>query len=109
MPNHRKVGNGYEDRAVEFLKDSDFQIVDRNIYTPYGEIDIIAFLGGTHHFIEVKGGEAFNPSENLTERKLNRVINSVEYLLSKIEVEEFSVDLITLHRGEVLHYRNITI
>jgi putative endonuclease len=109
MPNHRKIGNSYEERAVEFLKQNGFQIVSRNIYTRYGEIDIIAKLGDIHHFVEVKGGESFNPSENLTERKLSRIIKSVESLLSKMDIDEFSIDLITLHRGETLHYRNITI
>jgi len=52
--NTRKVGQYYEDKAVEYLGQQDYQIIERNYRCRYGEIDIIARDQEYLVFVEVK-------------------------------------------------------
>ncbi len=50
----RRLGEWGEDIAVNFLRRHKFEIIERNFYTDYGEIDIVAKSGGDYYFVEVK-------------------------------------------------------
>lgn len=50
----KKIGQWGEDLACAWLRRKGFEIVERNFYTPVGEIDIIAKIGGDFYFVEVK-------------------------------------------------------
>ena len=54
----RQKGNLAEDTACGFLYDNGFTIIERNFYSRFGEIDIIATKDEVFHFIEVKSGKA---------------------------------------------------
>lgn len=48
------IGKSGEDKAVQYLEERGFQIVERNWRTRYCEIDIVALKSKTMHFVEVK-------------------------------------------------------
>jgi putative endonuclease len=101
-----------EDRAVEYLQKLDFQIIERNFYSRYGEIDIVAIKENLLHFIEVKSGEFINPAINMTEKKLERVIKTVDiYLAKKRDFSDvnLSIDLILITPKNIELIENITI
>ena len=50
----RRIGNVGEDIASLFLVKQRYRIVDRNYLKKWGELDIVAKLSDTIHFIEVK-------------------------------------------------------
>lgn len=55
----RKIGDFGEEQASLFLLQKNYQILERNFYTRFGEIDIIAWDNKKHHgktlcFVEVK-------------------------------------------------------
>ena len=52
--NTKTVGNYGENRAIQYLIDKGYDIINRNWRTRTGEIDIIAFKDETIVFIEVK-------------------------------------------------------
>ena len=52
--NSRQKGREGENIAVDFLLERKYKIVERNFALKTGEIDIIAELDSTLHFIEVK-------------------------------------------------------
>lgn len=52
--NKRKIGKEHEEKAVIFLQDRGYKIIQCNYSCRYGEIDIIAKDGGYIVFIEVK-------------------------------------------------------
>lgn len=55
MVRYRKdVGDWGEDIACAFLRKKGFEIVERNFFTPAGEIDIVAKQGDDYYFVEVK-------------------------------------------------------
>ncbi len=67
--NTRSIGNDGENRAVKFLQDKGYSIIDRNWRTRTGEIDIIAYKNETIVFIEVK--TLPNGTIDMIKRELN--------------------------------------
>lgn len=48
------LGQRGEQEAVRFLRKAGYRILERNVRTPLGEIDIIARQGGVLAFVEVR-------------------------------------------------------
>ncbi|ACM93030.1 conserved hypothetical protein [Nautilia profundicola AmH] len=106
--NTRKKGNIAEEKACEYLKQKGYKIVERNFYTKFGEIDIIAFKDDVFHFIEVKSGTTFEPIFNITPSKLKRIIRSAEYFIKQNRIDSaFCIDAIIV-KGEIDHFVNIS-
>ena len=67
-----QLGTTGEEAAVAFLRKRGYRIVDRNVRTKFGEIDIVALDKGVVCFIEVKTrrSDAFgSPADALSLRK----------------------------------------
>ena len=106
----RAKGDAAEAQATRFLMRQGFRILDRNIYSRFGEIDIIAEKAGVVHFVEVKSGTTFEPIYNLTPAKLQRLLKTVETWLKKERLNlPWQVDALIV-RGEKIEWiENITI
>lgn len=51
---NQKTGKAGEESGTEFLIEKGYRILDRNVKTPIGEIDLIAEDRGTLVFVEIK-------------------------------------------------------
>jgi putative endonuclease len=69
----RRTGQIAEDLVAEYLVDENWEIVERNARTRYGELDIVARDGNVLVFIEVKGARAG------TDRGPERPICSIDF------------------------------
>jgi putative endonuclease len=78
----RQKGNLGEDRALSYLEDNGFRVIDRNFYSRFGEIDIIATKDDVLHFIEVKSGE-WDPIYQITPSKISKIIKTSQIYMSK--------------------------
>ncbi len=78
----RSLGDAGEARAVSYLKDRGYRIVDRNYHSRFGEIDIVAMRDGVLHFVEVKSGEG-EPIYRITPSKLSRIIKTAAIYMQK--------------------------
>jgi putative endonuclease len=54
----QRIGRAAEDLVANRLNASDWEILERNARTRYGELDIVALDGATLVFVEVKAGHA---------------------------------------------------
>jgi putative endonuclease len=54
----QRIGRAAEDLVADRLSRSDWEIVERNARTRFGELDIVARDGRTLVFVEVKAGRA---------------------------------------------------
>src|SRR5262245_54749982 len=101
----KEVGDIGENVAAEYLKRHGFSIVARNVARKTGELDVIAQLGNTMHFVEVKtiltdefpeektGEDQYDPSLNLHEAKIRKVARTGEwYVMEKNWEGEWQVD-----------------
>ena len=108
----KDIGDINESRAVNYIEDLGFRVVERNYFArKLGEIDIIAIKDNIWHFIEVKSAKAnFDPIYNLTPRKLRRIINSTNYYIKTKKLDiTFSIDIILIRGDDIEILENITI
>jgi putative endonuclease len=105
----RAKGKIAEERAIQFLEKMEYKIVDKNFYTKFGEIDIIAKKENIFHFIEVKSGVEFEPIYNVTSTKLKRIINSLNVYLKKYKLKNpYQIDVIIV-KDDIKFIKNVTI
>lgn len=102
---HQYVGKTGEARAARYLQENGYTIVDMNVHTPYGEIDIIARQKRSLAFIEVKTRRTRtygSPAEAITKKKKEHLIRSAEYLitLGRVRAKEYHFDVLELFAGE---------
>jgi len=108
--NTRQKGNLAEDKSVQFLIQNGYKIIERNFYSRFGEIDIIAEKDDILHFVEVKSGDSFQPIYNVTKSKLQKIIKSLNLYLKKHKLNNFyQIDVITIHNEDLEFIKNITL
>ena len=108
----RAFGKQSEDRAIEFLEQRGFKILDRNFYAKkFGEIDIIAFKSSVLHFIEVKSTKKdFEPIYNITPIKLRKIINSAQFYLKEKKLSyAWCIDALIIKKDKIELIENITL
>ena len=106
----RAKGNIAEECAAIFLHDSGFSVLERNFYTRFGEVDIVAQRDGVIHFVEVKSGEGFEPVYNITPRKLSRVIKSAQSYMKQKRLDcPYCIDALILKGKKIEFIENITV
>jgi putative endonuclease len=107
----RAKGNIAEDRAVKFLFENGFTIVERNFYSRFGEIDIIALKEEVLHFVEVKSGLDYDSAIlNLTPKKLSRLIKTGDIYMKKSGFDQtYMYDAIIVTPRAIELIRNITL
>jgi len=107
----KKKGEAAEEKAVSYLKDSGYEILDRNFYTRYGELDIIAKDGDTLVIIEVrsKSNKIFGlPEESITKKKIEKILKTTEVYLyeKKPDYTEIRFDIISILNNNISHIKN---
>ena len=107
----RAKGNLAEDKACEFLFDNGFSVVERNFYSRFGEIDIIATKDEILHFIEVKSADEYEKAiQNITKSKLSKIIRTSDIYLKKCVYNgDFEYDAIIIVNNTITYLENITI
>ena len=111
-----QLGKWGEQQAEKFLLEKGYQILTRNVRTPYGEIDLIAQKDEILVFVEVKTRSSRtygNPEEAVTETKLTHMIDSAEsYLQENTDsLQDWRIDVIAVtktsgYNPEIIHFEN---
>ena len=107
----RAKGNIAEDKAVLFLEERGYHIVERNFYSRFGEIDIIASKDNVVHFVEVKSGDDFELAiQNITPSKLSKLIKTADVYMKKNSLDvDFMLDAVIVMPYTIEMVENITI
>lgn len=108
----REKGGIAEKKAISFLQDLDFEIIDINFYAKkLGEIDIIAKKNCVYHFCEVKSASDYETAvNNLTNSKLSKIKKSVNYYLQTKKLDtSYCIDAIIISNDTIDFIENITI
>jgi putative endonuclease len=97
----KKIGAWGERMAAEYLEAHGMKMVETNIRTPYGEIDIIGEDKNQLVFIEVKTlrSKSFgDPEVSVNSKKQTHMINSALYYLQDKNLldSEWRIDVVTL-------------
>ena len=107
----RSKGNIAEDKACHFLYEKGFCVLERNFYSRFGEVDIIASKNEVLHFIEVKSGLDYDAAiSNITPQKLNKFIKTVHVYLKKNTLDvDFMIDAVIITPKDIQLLENITL
>ncbi len=90
--NRRIVGGEYEEKAASFLRGLGYEIVEKNYYCRYGEIDIVAKDGGYFVFVEVKyrnSVKSGSPEGAVDETKMRHMRKAaLDFLVKRLGTDE---------------------
>jgi len=107
----KQKGQDAEDKACEFLKNKNFEIIEQNFYAKkLGEIDIISKKDNIYHFIEVKSSTNYeNAVNNISPSKLSKLKRSIEYYIQikKLNIY-YCIDAIIIVDEDIELIENIT-
>ena len=107
----RHIGAAAEDRACRYLEGMGFAILDRNVYSRYGELDVIARKANRLHVIEVKyvAVRGIHSGYKLNWKKQRRMVRCTQLWLSRSMVSDVYVqfDLIAMAGRDLHHYENV--
>jgi len=115
----QELGQWGENLAAHFLMDRGYIILERNVRTAYGEVDLVVQKTGTIVFVEVKtrSSLAFGyPEEAITQGKMNRMVNVAEAYLQEhpeLEDEDWQIDVIAIQsrnsgKPKISHFMNVS-
>lgn len=115
----KTLGKQGEDLAEKFLKEKDYQILEKNFHKRTGEIDIIAFDPHFREyvFVEVKTRKNLSygyPEESVDEKKLEKITETAErWLMEKNRGDwEWRIDIIAIEDAKgkpiINHIKNIS-
>ena len=108
--NNREKGKIGEDIAAEYIQRNGGEILRRNYWTDFGEIDIIVRTESEIVFIEVKsryGNKFGNPAEAVNSVKQKKIRNAAMFYINSNYLSEFQVrfDVIEIYikEGKINH------
>jgi len=114
---NKQIGNQGEDLAETYLIEKGHEILRRNYYSQYGEIDIVTRKDDQIIFYEVKTrtNEKFgNPEDAIDQKKVECLISTAHCFLEDYsdEDQDWRLDLLSiklLHDGlpEIIHFEDI--
>lgn len=107
----RALGDAAEAEAVEWLRREGFRIVDRNVSSRFGEIDIIAMRGDILHIIEVKSARTYEQAVgNVTTAKVQKILKTAHIYLKRHRLEiDYQLDAVIVTPEACRLLENITI
>lgn len=113
----KQIGNLGEKIAEVYLLEKGYEIIDRNYFSQYGEIDLIAKISDQLIFVEVKTrtNENFgNPEDAVHKKKLERMISTAHCYFEEHDLPEcvWRLDLISIKifkdgNHEIIHFEDI--
>ncbi len=121
MSHNQKVGQWGEQAAADYLSAKGYEIMARNVRTPYGEIDLIARKDGFTIFVEVKtrtsrrGGATLRPYLGppeiaVTPRKQQHMLACAEHYAQQNEIDHWQIDVVAVEevngKAEIVHFEN---
>lgn len=113
---HLALGELGEELAAEFLIEKGYQILQRNVFFRYGEIDIIARDGDEIVFVEVRTrtiGKLAPPETTVGPRKLRTLVRCAYAWVDSVRYLGFwRVDLVAItvtgEENKIEHIKTIT-
>jgi putative endonuclease len=114
LKHNQRIGRWGEQVAAGYLSRLGAEIVNRNVRTPYGEIDIVARQGDITLFVEVKTRSSDKmglPEESITPRKRQHMVAAAEHYAMENEIDHWQLDLVSVEgkpgsEPKITHFEN---
>jgi putative endonuclease len=99
MSHNQEIGQWGESVATDYLTEHGYEIIARNVRTPFGEIDIVAKQGDMIIFVEVKtrtSNKMGLPEVSITVRKQEHMLACAQHYASENEIDHWQIDVISV-------------
>ena len=114
MKYNQRIGKWGEDAVAAYLAGRGYEIITRNIRTPYGEIDIVAQQDDITIFVEVKSRTSNKmglPEESVNLRKQAHMLACAEHYAAENAIDHWQIDVIAVERKtglepKITHFEN---
>ena len=113
----KDLGKWGEDQAARYLAAKGVVIIERNIQTEYGEIDLLGIIDDCLLFIEVKTRQTKKygfPEVSVNKLKMNHMIKAAlkyiqdhDNLLNDWRIDVISIELNTKKEIEIKWFQNV--
>jgi putative endonuclease len=111
---NQRIGKWGEETVAAYLTERGYQILARNVRTPYGEIDIVTQYGDITIFVEVKtltSSRNFFPEQNITARKQAHMLACAEHYAAENAIDHWQIDVIAVEgkvglEPKITHFEN---
>jgi putative endonuclease len=110
---NQRIGTWGENSAVAYLEEHGYVVVDRNVRTPHGEIDVLATHEDLWVFVEVKARTSTSlgpPEIAVSSRKRAHMVASAEYYAQQNGIDHWRIDVIAVEKLEAgtrtTHFEN---
>ncbi len=113
MSRNQRIGKWGEQAAADYLQQHQYEILARNVRTPYGEIDLIASKEGYTIFVEVKTRSTASlgpPEIAVSARKQQHMLACAQHYSQQNEIDHWQIDVIAVEmidgKPSVKHFEN---
>ncbi len=113
MSYNQRIGRWGEKAAADYLIGKGYEIIARNLRTPYGEIDLIARKEGFTIFVEVKTRTSSSlgpPEMAVSVRKQQHMLACAGYYAQDHCVDHWQIDVIAVEviggKIQLTHFEN---
>ena len=117
MPTRQqKLGKWGESLAAEYLNARGYEILDRNVHTRYGELDLVTCQKGFVVFVEVKTRTSMRygyPEAAITPKKREHLLAAANYYLMEHPSlgGDWRIDVVSILMRqdlppEIIHFEN---
>ena len=107
----RSIGNYGEDLAIQHLISNGYEIIKRNYYTRFGELDIIAKINNRVFVIEVKflSKQYLHSGYKINYKKKQRMIQCTQLFMDQYKLKNVYIqfDLIAIIDQQIHHIKHI--
>ncbi len=115
----QSLGRWGETQAAEFLAKKGYRLLERNVRTEYGEIDLLLQSEEILVFVEVKTRRSQRygqPESAITASKLRHMIDSAQAYLQEHPqfTQDWRIDVVSVHvksgnAPHFTHFENVTL
>jgi putative endonuclease len=113
MGRNQRVGHWGEEAASTYLQTRGYEIIERNVRTPYSEIDLVARTEGFTVFVEVKARSSSSlgpPEIVVTPRKQQHMLACAAHYAQSHGIDHWQIDVVAIQkagsRTEITHFEN---
>ena len=115
MSTKKKISEWGKNEASDFLSNFGYEIIDRNVRTPRGEIDILAKSDDGTIFVEVRtltSNRVAHPKETITRQKQSHRMAAVEDYIQLHGIDHWQIDAIAVEgkpgsKPLITHFENV--
>ena len=109
----KEIGDWGEAVAEEYLLENGYEVIGKNVYTPFGELDLVTRKDSTLHIVEVKTrlSDAFGyPEQAVNERKIIHLVESTQHYLQEHSIFDYDwqIDIVSVQANHKLENIIIT-